>query len=114
MTRRRKVLLICGWCSEQVIPTKEIDWIIFIVLLLFGILGGILYLIYWAGKPGEKCPLCKGDIYGRLDTQMEGGIQVVVAEGRYYSMDSPDLREVLEAEAKKRVALARRGRRRIP
>ena len=108
-------MLICGWCSEQVIPTKEIDWIIFIVLLLFGVLGGILYLIYWAGKPGEKCPLCEGNVYGRADLEPSYyNADHVVYKGVAYYRGSSELEEALEAETKERVALAQWSRRRTP
>ena len=60
-------LLICGWCNEKVIPTKEIEFGKVILWLLLGVIGVFAYLIYWSGKPGTICPLCGGDVYGRWD-----------------------------------------------
>ena len=95
--------LTCGWCSEQVIPDKEVNWGLFSLLLLLGLLGGILYLIYWAGKPGMRCPLCNGDVYGRVG-------EPAYIDGVHYYHNQAIPEDVIQAEINRRVARARERR----
>ena len=102
--------LKCAWCSEQVIPTKEINWFIFITLLLLGVVGVLIYMMYWAGKPWTLCPLCAGDVYGRYKTTMSSGVNQVVLNGRYYRMDQTIPYEAIQSEIAARVAQSRQLR----
>jgi flagellar basal body-associated protein FliL len=47
----------CGNCKQWITPTKGVSWVIAIILLIFFIVPGIIYII-WAASKGGKCPMC--------------------------------------------------------
>jgi flagellar basal body-associated protein FliL len=47
----------CGNCKQWITPTKGVSWLIAIILLIFLIVPGIIYII-WAASKGGKCPMC--------------------------------------------------------
>ena len=49
----------CNNCNQTVAPKKNVSFIILALLLLFLILPGIIYLIYYLVQKG-KCPICNG------------------------------------------------------
>ena len=105
--------LTCFWCSEQVIPCrKPINWWGFLLLLLLGVLGGILYLIFWFGKPASACPLCQGDVYGRFQTETLGGEGCIVICGVVSDILSGQTvpNEVIQREIEYRVARSKKNR----
>lgn len=102
-------MLTCGWCSEQVIPTRNINWFLLIALLFFGVLGGLVYLAVWIGKAATICPLCEGDVYGRAEVVIGG--ETFVFEYGYCDPNDPNLAEAFDTEAKLRIARARHRRR---
>lgn len=104
-------MLTCGWCSEQVIPTRNINWLLLIALLFFGVLGGLVYLAVWIGKAATICPLCEGDVYGRAEVGPGGGM--FVFEDGWRDLNAPDLEEAFDNESRLRIARARRWRRPI-
>lgn len=48
----------CPLCDRKVEPTKRFNWPIFILLLVFGGVGAIIYFIYYLLKPKNRCPIC--------------------------------------------------------
>lgn len=55
--------MYCNLCMRNVMPTKKVNWILFIILLVIGILPGILYAFYYLIKPKTLCPICGNDLY---------------------------------------------------
>lgn len=53
----------CLLCSRNVIPTKNFNGVVFLILFLLGIIPGILYLIYYLFK-SSSCPICKSTSFG--------------------------------------------------
>lgn len=51
----------CPECRKNVNGTTDINWVIFIILLLLGILLGLIYLVYCLTKP-KICPFCKNTL----------------------------------------------------
>ena len=104
-------MLVCGWCNERVIPTKNlaIGWLL--LWLLLGVVGVFAYLIYWTGKPGAICPLCEGDVYGRAEKDF-GSVWLRLT-GINVIPDSPDLEKSFAAAADARKAKARERRRQV-
>ena len=49
----------CNNCNQTVAPKKNVSFIVLVLLLLFLILPGIIYLIYCLVQKG-KCPICNG------------------------------------------------------
>ena len=55
----------CNNCNQTVAPKKNVSFIILVLLLLFLILPGIIYLIYCLVQKG-KCPMCNGQNWGNV------------------------------------------------
>ncbi len=55
----------CNNCNQEVEPKKNVHVIALILLLLFFILPGIIYLIYCLVQKG-KCPMCNGQNWGNI------------------------------------------------
>lgn len=50
-------LRYCPQCKENRYLTMDINWIIFIILLILGVILGLIYLLYcYLAK--QKCPVC--------------------------------------------------------
>ena len=49
----------CGNCERWVTPTKGVQWMIAMILLI-PIIPGILYIL-WASSRGGKCPMCNSE-----------------------------------------------------
>lgn len=47
----------CGNCKQWVTPTKGVNWIIAIILLIFFFVPGIIYIVWTMSRSG-KCPMC--------------------------------------------------------
>ena len=47
----------CANCKQFVEPTKGINWIFAIILIICFVIPGILYIL-WAYPKGGKCPMC--------------------------------------------------------
>lgn len=104
-------MLTCGWCFEQVIPTRNINWFLLVALLFFGVLGGLVYLAVWIGKAATICPLCEGDVYGRAEVVSDYSGRMFVFGHGWHNINSPNLEEEFDTESKLRIARARRRRR---
>ncbi len=49
----------CTNCQKNVVAKTKINWLIFIILLLLGIVLGIVYLAYcFVSESHKKCPEC--------------------------------------------------------
>lgn len=48
----------CPLCERKVEPVKKVNWIVFIILLLIGVVPGIIYFVYYLLKPKTRCPVC--------------------------------------------------------
>ena len=46
----------CPNCKKNVEPTRNINWLVFLICLLFGIIPAI---IYWALRRDKICPICR-------------------------------------------------------
>lgn len=68
----------CKYCGAKVVPIKKFNILAFILLLILGVIPGIMYLIYFAGKSGKKCPNCKKDVYKTKEEQLGVIIGAVV------------------------------------
>ena len=106
-------MLTCGWCFEQVIPTKNMNWFLLIVLLFFGVLGGLVYLAVWLGKAATICPLCEGDVYGRASIVSDWSGGMLGFEHGWHELNDPNLEEAFDIESKLRISRARHRRRPI-
>ena len=54
----------CRNCGQFVAPTKGVNWIVLIILLIFFFIPGLIYFFWKAGK-GGKCPICGGKNWGK-------------------------------------------------
>jgi len=61
---KRRWQKYCRNCRQIVVPKREFSWVIFIILLFFLIIGGVIYVIYCATRP-EVCPICGGTNWGQ-------------------------------------------------
>ena len=53
----------CRNCLNEIIPVKKpFSWLIFLLLLLMGGVGGVIYLLYHLTKSLNRCPICKKKI----------------------------------------------------
>jgi hypothetical protein len=79
-------MITCANCEKQVIPTKAFDWAIFIILLVLGGIGGLLYLVYYGSKAARECPACAADVYTGQRTRAPepGGLRDVTRNGVVY------------------------------
>lgn len=51
--------LFCPTCQKNVIASLRINWLIFIILLILGIVLGIIYLVYcFMSSSHRKCSIC--------------------------------------------------------
>jgi len=48
----------CLLCQRNIEPVKKVNWIVFIILLLIGIVPGLIYFAYYLLKPKNRCPIC--------------------------------------------------------
>ena len=48
----------CLSCKRNVNTESSINWVVAILLLIFLIIPGIIYIIWKAAK-GKRCPICK-------------------------------------------------------
>lgn len=49
----------CTNCQKNVVAKTKINWLIFIILLILGIVLGIVYLAYcFVSSTHKKCPEC--------------------------------------------------------
>lgn len=53
----------CNLCMRHVEPTKRVNWLLFLILLLIGVFPAILYGLYYMIKPRTLCPICGNDVY---------------------------------------------------
>lgn len=56
--------IVCANCGNSIIPVKSkfgCGW--FILWFLLGIIPGLFYLIYYAGKRADICPVCEKNAY---------------------------------------------------
>ena len=67
----------CNNCKQFVEPQKKFNYLIFIILL-FTMIGWIIYLIYYACK-SRKCPMCKSRNWGVKPPEIQQ--QQPIAEG---------------------------------
>lgn len=65
----------CPLCQRNVEPTKKLNWPIFIILLIIGIVPGLLYFIYYLLKPKKVCPICGTKRLQRVDRAAEQMMQ---------------------------------------
>ena len=89
------------------------NWFLLIVLLFFGVLGGLVYLALWLGKAATICPLCEGDVYGRAEVVSDWRGEMLGFEHGWRDLNAPDLEEAFDNESRLRIARARRWRRPI-
>ena len=86
----------CINCKQLVDPQKKFNAIVFIILL-FTLVGWVLYLIYYTVKP-KKCPMCNSTNWGvkpqeTLPSQTQPiyrktpsrGISIPIEESKYCS-----------------------------
>lgn len=64
----------CGNCKQWVTTTKGPSIIITILLLIFGIIPGIIYVV-WAATRGGKCPMCGSQNWSMSPTQIEEEVE---------------------------------------
>lgn len=50
-------LRYCPECQQNRYLTMDINWIIFIILLILGVILGLIYLLY-CYMVKQKCPVC--------------------------------------------------------
>jgi hypothetical protein len=51
--------MICANCGNSIIPVKsKFGCGLFVLLFILGIIPGLFYLIYYAGKRIDTCPIC--------------------------------------------------------
>jgi len=54
----------CKNCEEEVEPSKDFNWVAFILLLVFTLgIGAIIYILFYAFK-NEVCPQCGDTNWG--------------------------------------------------
>ncbi|MGM0437517.1 MAG: hypothetical protein ACQEQD_04530 [Bacillota bacterium] len=53
----------CKHCGNEVEPTKNFSWGIFILLLILAGIPGMLYLVYYWTKSAKTCPVCDNNVY---------------------------------------------------
>ena len=61
----------CNLCNRNVIPSKNFNGVVFLLLLFLGIIPGIIYLIYYLAK-SRKCPICKSTSFGPAKANLMG------------------------------------------
>lgn len=59
----------CPQCHKNQLGSLNINWIIFIILFILGIILGLIYLVYCFTKP-RKCPTCKSLLQPPLPENM--------------------------------------------
>jgi hypothetical protein len=56
--------ITCANCGAQIIPIKsKFGCGTFALLFILGVIPGLFYLIYYAGKRVDTCPICEKNAY---------------------------------------------------
>ncbi len=55
-------LRYCPQCGKNQYTKADINWIIFIVLLILGVILGLVYLVYCTVAKSPKCEVCGNTI----------------------------------------------------
>jgi hypothetical protein len=64
VSRVDRRLRFCSHCQQNVRPTKKfsVGWFLLLLFLTFGV-GGFIYLLYYAAKTPQDCPICGVTVY---------------------------------------------------
>lgn len=59
----------CTNCGQEVSPEKKFSGTVFVILLLFAGVPGILYYLWVKIVRSGRCPQCKGQNWGRPESE---------------------------------------------
>lgn len=46
----------CPYCQQNIEPTRRINWVVFLICLILGVIPAI---VYWYIRRGKVCPMCR-------------------------------------------------------